>query len=175
MKSKQLNDWLQVMASIGVVIGLTFVALELRENSRIATEQGISAMSGAYSNFLSRLDDPSARDVLIRAMEETDELSLDESFQLASLYLELLNGAEADFVIGESRGLSSDVSVTGGLSTTVWLSNRHGRAFWEKTRVLYTPEFAVLIDSGMDGRADGIVAGWLRSIGDGETSDSSID
>ena len=175
MKTKQLNDWLQVMASIGVVIGLMFVALELRENSRIATEQGISAMSGAYSNFLSRLDDPSARDVLIRAMEESDEFSLQESLQLTSLYLELLNGAEADFVIGESRGLSSDVSVTGGLSTTIWLSNRYGRAFWKNTRMLYTPEFAALVDSGMDGRANGFAAGWLESVAIGATSESSAD
>ena len=173
MKSKQLNDWLQVMASIGVVIGLMFVALELRENSRVAKEQGISAMSGAYSNFLSRLDDPSARDVLIRAMEETGEFSLEESMQLTSLYLELLNGAEADFVIGESRGLSSDISVTDALSTTVWLSNRHGRAFWKNARVLYTPEFTALVDSGMDGRANGFVVDWLKSIGDGATSNSS--
>ena len=112
------------MASVAVFLGLIFVALELRENSRVATEQGISAMSGAYSNFLSRLDDPSARDVLIRAMEDSGEFSLDESLQLMSLYLELVNGAEADFVIGESRGLSSDISVSNALSTTIWLSNR---------------------------------------------------
>ena len=175
MKSKQLNDWLQVMASIGVVLGLMFVALELRENSKVATEQGISAMSGAYSNFLSRLDDPSARDIMIRAMEETDEFSLEDSMQLMSLYLELLNGAEADFVIGESRGLSSDISVTEAMSTSVWLSNRHGRAFWKNTRVLYTPEFAALVDSGMDGRANGFAIGWLKSIGAGTTNDSLTD
>jgi len=173
MKTKQLNDWLQVMASVGVVVGLMFVALELRENSMVAKEQGISAMSGAYSNFLSRLDDPSTREVLIRAMEETGEFSIEESLQLMSLYLELLNGAEADFVIGESRGLSSDISVTNALSATIWLSNRHGRAFWENTRIIYTPEFAALIDSGMDGRANGLGIGFLKSTGDGVTSDSS--
>lgn len=175
MKSKQVNDWLQVTASIGVVIGLMFVALELRENSKIATEQGISAMSGAYSNFLSRLDDPSARDLLIRAMQETDEFSLEESLQLMSLYLELLNGAEADFVIGESRGLSADISVTNALSTTIFLSNRHGRAFWENTRIVYIPEFAALIDSGMDGRADGLAIEFLTSTAAGSTSDSSTE
>lgn len=159
MQSKQLNDWLQVLASTGVVIGLISVALELRENSRVAKEQGISAMSGAYSNFLSRLDDPSVRNVLIRAMEESGELSLEESMLLTSLYLALLNGAEADFVIGESRGLSSDVSVTNALSATIFLSNRHGRAFWENARVVYMPEFAALIDSGMDGRVDDLAIG----------------
>ena len=64
MKMQQLNDWLQVVATIGVVIGLLFVAMELRESSKAATEQGISAMSGAYSNFLTRLDDPSSREIL---------------------------------------------------------------------------------------------------------------
>ena len=175
MKSKQLNDWLQFMASVGVVVGLMFVALELRENSKVATEQGISAMSGAYSNFLSRLDDPSARDILIRAIEESGELSLEESLQLTSLYLELLNGAEADFVIGESRGLSSDVSVTDALSATVWLSNRHGREFWKNARVLYTPEFTALVDGGMDGRANDFAADWLRLIGRGATSEPSTE
>lgn len=175
MKTKQLNDWLQVMASIGVVIGLMFVALELRENSKVAREQGISAMSGAYSNFLSRLDDPSARDVLVRAMEETAEFSIEESLQLTSLYLALLNGAEADFVIGESRGLSSDISVTNALSATIWLSNRHGRMFWENTRIIYTPEFAALIDSGMDGRANGLGVGMLKSTGDGFARGSSTE
>ena len=63
----------------------------------------------------------------------------------------------------------------GTMSTTVWLSNRHGRAFWKNTRVLYTPEFAALVDSGMDGRANGFVADWLKSIGVGDTSDSSGD
>lgn len=131
-------------------------------------------MSGAYSNFLSRLDDPSARKILVRAMEESSEFSSEESLQLMSLYLELLNGAEADFVIGESRGLSSDISVTNAISTTILLSNRHGRAFWENTRVIYTPEFAAQIDSGMDGRADGLLVGLLKSIGDGAPSDSSV-
>jgi hypothetical protein len=173
MKSKQFSDWLQVMASIGVVVGLMFVALELRENSKVAKEQGISAMSGAYSNFLSRLDDPSAREILIRALEETDEFSREESLHLMSLYLELLNGAEADFVIGESRGLSSDISVTNALSSTIFLSNRHGRAFWENTRIIYTPEFAALVDSGMDGRANGLALGFLKATGEGVTSDSS--
>ena len=175
MKAKQINDWLQFAASIGVVVGLVFVALEVRESGRAATEQGIAAMSGAYSNFLSRLDDPSARELLIRAMEERSEFSPEESLQLTSLYLELLNGAEADFIIGESRGLSSDITVTNGLSATIWLSNRHGRAFWENTRIIYTPKFAALIDSGMDGRASGIVLELLKAIGEGSPVDAPIE
>lgn len=175
MKAKQVNDWLQVMASVGVVIGLMFVALELRENSKLAREQGISAMSGAYSNFLSRLDDPEARDILIRAMEDSGEISLDESFHLTSLYLELLNGAEADFIIGESRGLMSDITATTGGSAAVWLSNRHGRAFWANVRNLYTPEFAALIDIGMDGRADGIGIKFLSGTAMGATTEASTD
>jgi len=171
MKMKEMNDWLQVAASVGVVIGLIFVALEIRETSKVAREQGISAMSGAYSNFLSRLDDPSARELLVRAMQETGEFSADESLHLMSLYLELLNGAEADYVIGESRGLSSDISVTNALSSTIFLSNRHGRAFWERARIVYMPEFAALVDSGMDGRANGMALDTLKYIGAGTVRD----
>jgi hypothetical protein len=71
------------------------------------------------------------------------------------------------------KGLSSDTSVSNVLSTTIWLSNRHGRAFWKNTRIIYTPEFAALNDSGMDGRANGLGVGFLKSTGEGATSDSS--
>jgi hypothetical protein len=108
-------------------------------------------------------------------MDESAEFSLEESLHLASLYLELLNGAEADFVIGESRGLSSDISVTDALSSTIFLSNRHGRAFWKDARVVYTPEFAALVDRGMDGRANGLGIGWLKSIGKGAASEPSTE
>lgn len=70
-------------------------------------------------------------------------------------------------MIGESRGLSSDISATNALSTTIFLSNRHGRALWENSRIIYTPESATLIDSGMDGRANGLAVEYLKSTGEG--------
>lgn len=175
VKTKQINDWLQVVASVGVVVGLLLVALELRENSRVASEQGIVAMSAGYSNFLSRLDDPAACELMVRAMEESGEFSAVESLQLASLYLELVNAAESDFVIGESRGLSSDIMVTAAASTTIWLSNRHGRAFWEAVRVVYMPEFAALIDESIGGEVDGYALRMLRAIGAAESGKSSTE
>ena len=112
MKANEINDWLQVAASVGVVIGLVLVALEIRESSKVATEQAITAMSGGYSSFISRLDSPANREILLRAMDDTNEFSADESLHLVSLYLDLVNAAEADFIIGESRGLSADASVS---------------------------------------------------------------
>ena len=119
----------------------------------------------AAQHLLSTTSGQSA--LCFRAMEESGELSLEESLQLMSLYLELLNAAEADYVIGESRGLSADVSVSTAFSTTVWMSNRHGRAFWANVRYVYTPEFSALIDEGMAGGADGVALNVLKSIGEG--------
>jgi len=173
MKAKEINDWLQVAASVGVVIGLILVALEVRESSRVATEQAISSMSGGYSGFLSRLDNPANREILIRAMEESSEFSADESLHLIGLYIDLLNAAEADFIIGESRGLSADVSVNNALPTTIWFSNRHGRVFWESIRKIYTPRFAALIDESLSGNSDGMALPWLKSIGKGVAVDAA--
>jgi len=173
MKANELSDWLQVMASVGVIVGLILVVLEVRESGRVATEQAITAMSGGYSSFLSRLDNPANRELLVRAMEESAEFSPEESLQLISLYLDLVNAAEADFIIGESRGLSADVSVNDALPTTIWFSNRHGRVFWAGARDIYTPEFSVLIDKAITGNGDGTALGWLKDIGDGEDADTS--
>jgi hypothetical protein len=173
MKAKEINDWLQVTASVGVVMGLILVALEIRESSRLATEQAISSMSGGYAGFLSRLDNPANREILIRAMEESSEFSAEESLHLVSLYIDLVNAAEADFIIGESRGLSADASVNNALPTTIWFSNRHGRAFWESTRNIYTPQFAARIDEALTMDSDGIALAWLKAMGEGVTVDTA--
>lgn len=175
MKANEINDWLQVAASVGVVIGLVLVALEVRENSRVATEQAITAMSGGYSNFLTRLDNPASREILLRAMEDSSELSPEESLHLVSLYLDLVNAAEADFILGESRGLSADASVNDALPTVIWFANRHGRQFWQGTRDIYTPEFAAVIDKAIAGDADGIALNWLELVGKGEVGGTSND
>jgi hypothetical protein len=41
MKAKQLNDWLQVMASVGVVIGLMFVALDFLKSTGGKTDSAL--------------------------------------------------------------------------------------------------------------------------------------
>jgi hypothetical protein len=175
MKANEINDWLQVAASVGVVIGLVLVALEIRKSSKVATEQAITAMSGGYSSFISRLDSPANREILLRAMDDTNEFSADESLHLVSLYLDLVNAAEADFIIGESRGLSADASVNNALPTVIWFANRHGRVFWEGTRDIYTPEFAAIIDEAMASDADGIALNWLKLVGKGEVDSLSDD
>lgn len=175
MKTSEINDWLQIAASVGVVVGLILVALEIRESSKVATDQAITSMSGGYSNFLSRLDDPANREILLRAMGDSSELSAEESLHLITLYLDLLNAAEADFIIGESRGLSADVSVNNALPTVIWFANRHGRVFWKSTRIIYTPEFAAVIDEAMAGDADGLALKWLESIGRGAAGSSPND
>lgn len=167
MKANEINDWLQVAASIGVVLGLILVAMEIRESSRSATEQAISAMSSGYSSFLSRLDDPASRDILIRAMDDQSEFSAEESLHLVGLYLDLMNAAESDYIIGESRELSADVSTNDALSTVIWISNPHGRVFWAGARDVYTPEFAALIDEAIAGKADGLALKWLKAVGVG--------
>jgi hypothetical protein len=85
----------------------------------------------------------------------------------------LVNAAETDFVMGESRGLLADTSVNGALSTTIWISNRHGRVFWAGARNIYTPEFAARIGGGMTGDADEFALGWLKAIGQGKAGGSS--
>ncbi len=39
--------------------------------------------------------------------------------------------------------------------------------------MIYTSEFAALVDSGMDGRANGLGVGFLKATGEGVTGESS--
>jgi len=50
-----------------------------------------------------------------------------------------------------------------------------GLAFWKDARVVYMPEFGALVDRGVDGRANGLGIGWLKSIGKGAASEPSTE
>ena len=59
MNSSKLNDWLQVAASIGVVLSLIFVGLEIQQSRKIAiadifqqrAAMAIQVQQGAFSDI----------------------------------------------------------------------------------------------------------------------------
>ena len=51
MKSEQLNNWLSVLANLGVLIGLIFVGVELRNSSNSVTGQIADSIAEGFNEF----------------------------------------------------------------------------------------------------------------------------
>ncbi len=50
-RESQISDWIQIVASLGVLVGLLLVVVEIRESSRVATSESVGAMNQAWMDY----------------------------------------------------------------------------------------------------------------------------
>ena len=80
MDSNQLNRWLTLGANIGVIAGIVFLGLELRQNADLMRAQSRAEMSRDTVNLLSmHVNDPSYVDVLSRGLKGEELIGVENS------------------------------------------------------------------------------------------------
>ncbi len=86
MDADQLSRWLTLGANIGVIAGIVFLGLELRQNADLMRAQSRAEMSRDTVNLLSlNVNDPSYIDVLGRGLRG-EELTGVENSQFRRTY-----------------------------------------------------------------------------------------
>ena len=101
MNSSKLNDWVQIAATMGVVIGLVLVTYELRISNRLGFEQ---AEAASVENFrvISEISlETDASELFVRAYEG-DELSRVESVRFNELLNSFLGALYYEWIITET-------------------------------------------------------------------------
>jgi len=109
MNRENLNWWLSIIASFGVIFGLIFVGYEVRQNtvqlraetSRSITEAVNALNGGVYS-------DPELAEVLLRGTEDLATLNAVERSQFDAFQFSVLNIAE--YVLDLEREGVSDLN-----------------------------------------------------------------
>ena len=81
MKSTRLHDWLQIAGVTGVIIGLAFVAYELRQNYELTKAQTRQALAQTAIDLLWREAEDAELTDIIRRGNAGEELSADEFFR----------------------------------------------------------------------------------------------
>ena len=75
MQSSKLNDRLQILASVGVLVGLVIVAYEIRETNRIAFDQMVYESTASFMTWELIQTNPDVARVIIKAREDEEPLS----------------------------------------------------------------------------------------------------
>lgn len=90
MQKSELNDWLQVIASIGVLIGLLLVFVEIRQTNEIArAEARVSALT-AWEE-LKRLEiESDISEIYLKSVESPDELTTSEVLRLDAYFVSII-------------------------------------------------------------------------------------
>jgi len=85
VEESKLNSWLGVAANIGVVVGLIFLGMEVRDAKQMAQAQMADAAVAGHNELnLALISDPQVARVFVVGLYEPDRLTDTEAVQFAA-------------------------------------------------------------------------------------------
>ena len=134
MDSDKINRWLTLGANLGVLVGIVFLVLEMRQNSAIATAQVRLEYAAGWRSVDESRQDESFSEVFTKSIENPEELSLNEVVQLDAYYSGILDqmlSAQTASTAGLRDAPFAEVAKTVG---AIYFSNEFARSWWTQVR-----------------------------------------
>jgi len=148
MKKIDLPQSITILANIGVIAGIVFLGVELRQNNRLlASETSIAHMTFRVNVNQRYADDGELMELRVKA-NRNEELSEVEE-------LRLIQDARSVFAYWEwqlesyQKGELEQFSVSG--ITNGMAQYAHLRNVWQISKDLYSPEFVAFMDGNVGG------------------------
>ena len=167
MDSDRVTHLLTLVANVGVILGIIFLVLEMRQTSAIATAQVRLEYSAGWRSVDESRQDESFSKVITKSIENPEDLSLSKVVQLDAYYSGILDqmlSAQTARVTGLVDGPFAEVADTVG---AIYFSDEFARSWWKQVRSDWSSppgnEFQEAMDkaimSGQLGRARRIYEG----------------
>lgn len=150
-KVAMFNDWLTLVANLGVLLGIFFLVYEIQQNTDAIRSQTRAAIySGAQEELWKNMEYP---DVTLNMLVADHELSPEEKVRFDAWMSASMRAREFAWI--EYRN--------GNLDATYWESDRNviaiilgterGRTWWNKVgKLSFGPEFTSYVDDYMKER-----------------------
>lgn len=136
-----------ILANVGVIAGIAFLAFELRQNTLVARSEASQTIQAHIVSILGMTTDPSLADVVGRGSTDPSSLTQQEWVQFQSfwtltfasyenMYFQVIEGAyDAQRADGWWQMMRNH------------LENSGVRDHWESRQFLFAPEFRNFVDS----------------------------
>jgi len=150
MKREAVGDWVQIIATTGVVAGLLLVAIELRQNSNLARAEMNSQTGFAWQSTQSALRDPEFAAVFRKSIEQPNELDLNERIMMHGYYRDLVSNLGREMIL-IARGIFADnSSYVASQVVREGLATDFGRAWWARSKSGYFPSLVLALDTALE-------------------------
>lgn len=157
MDSDRLTRLLTLIANMGVILGIIFLALELRQTSAIATAELRLDYSAGWRNIDESRQDASFSAVLTKSIETPEELSLEEFMRLDGYYSGILDQILSAQTVRESGLIDSPLAEVANSIGAIYFSNQFARSWWNQVR----PDWSSANDDFQQTMDEAITAGEL--------------
>ena len=150
MNTDKLNDWLQMIAVVGVIAGLVLVAYEISVSNRIGLEQANAESLNRYGAVNTLFSNADAADIFVRA-QEGDELSRQEMVRLDNMLNAWISALFYDWTLAESGTLSVEPGFVEFYAPAIqwFLGSEVGRRKWDTDSGDWDAQFAEIIESAL--------------------------
>lgn len=145
MNPEKLNHWFTLIANVGVLIGIIFLALELRQNTEMMKAQTRDAMTEKQMGFYElQISNP---EVSKSFLDYTGYQTSAEQFPAFTIIRSQLRMWENEWYQYQ-KGLFEDEEFAPRIS--LWrtmLTSENYRSFWQRVRGEHSPGLRAQIDS----------------------------
>ena len=148
MKLSRLNEWLALVGNLGVIAGIIFLAVELRQNTDMTRAQTRDSMTGKQMDFYQLLiSDPNVANYYVNFSTFADQNQRDPTYVQYQWLL------RSQFRMWENewyqyqQGLFEEFEFEPRMN--LWraiLANEEYRSLWRIWKNQHSPDFVVEID-----------------------------
>ncbi len=162
MNTSKLNDWLQIAAAAGVIVGLALVAYEIRVSNRIGLEQAYASSIERWELIYQLGTSPEIAELWVRA-HEGDELTRPEAFVLNNYIDTFLSAVDIDMTLQETESLTITAESMQG-DIQYYVLNDYFKRRWSVIHHLYGKHVARAVDGAMKSPSQRDVLAYLDYI-----------
>ena len=150
MKSDQLSEWIAIVANVGVILGIAFLAMEINQSTKAtAAAASDSVTSGYFELSLPIITDTEFARVFALGLYQPDALNNDEAVQF-SMWLRQLVNQHLRIKEFTRRGLFSETFEGGDVQQLARiLSTPGGQLFFDGNRDVMPQELLVDLEPYM--------------------------
>ena len=149
---KGLNDWLQLLASVGVIVGLALVAYELRQQHNLARAEMGSDMFSAFQSWNQSAQSESVHRATVKAADRPDELTSEEHLLLDMYYWNTVIVFPIREAYMQRRGVfaneltEDDLQDVAQIAGSIIFATPYGEAWYEVNRSEMYPQIRSVLD-----------------------------
>ena len=146
MESSKLLQWLNILTGIGVLVGLVFVALEIRQTNVIAFAEARGELLADYQQQAMSNYGPEIADLFIKSVEEPEQLSDAEIFKLNAYLVAVMSVLNKQAVLYYDFGWAAEPSDDILDNARFYFGGHFARSWWQENKYWMDPNLVELFD-----------------------------
>jgi hypothetical protein len=138
---EKLNNWLTLIANVGVIAGILFLGLEINQNTVTLRLNAVMDVSKASTELSLSVAHSEFIPAILNKVGAGEHLSGEEEIRLNLYRIGVLRNFESYFFQWRAGYIQDDLFASRRNGFQSFLDSESARSWWERSRSFYSEEF----------------------------------